>query len=113
MGDQQQTLWQEITQGIGKFFIYIIYVSIGVVVKISLDSKTGKLPFKKALVTIVLSISAGALASIACSNMNAEKLGAIIVPVSTLIAESLFGYIVANWKKWADGLYGKFFNGKK
>lgn len=115
MGDPKQTLWQEITQGIGKIMMFLSYIAIGTIAKIAFDSRTNKLTWKQIGIKSALSICAGAIASVMCQKWGFEKWAMLIVPTSTLIGEGLFGYVISHWEAVADKFLAIFVktNGKK
>lgn len=115
MGDPKQTLWEEITQGLGKILMFLAYISIGVIAKIAFDSRSNKLTWKQIGIKSILSICAGAIASVLCQKWGFEKWAMLIVPVSTLIGEGLFGYVIGHWELVADKFLSMFVksNGKK
>lgn len=117
MGNPQATVWQEITQGIGKFLMWMAYILIGVVAKLAFDSKSHKLSRKELVIKFFLSTTVGVVTALSCNALGAVKTGIILVPVMTLIGESLIGYIVANWQallsKVAPGWISKEDNTKK
>jgi len=104
MGNPQTTLWQEVTQGLAKIFIWCAYILLGVLTKIAFDSRVQRLTTKQIAVKVTLSIFAGVIAATICENTGNQRWGKVIVPVATLIGEGLTGYVMANWKKIASRL---------
>lgn len=100
MGDPQTTTWQEIGQFLGKAVVWLGYITIGVLAKLALDSRVNKLTRKEIVIKSVLSIFAGYLAAVLCEYYGYKDLGKIIVPVSTLLGESLVVYFITNWRKF-------------
>lgn len=112
MGDTKTTAWQEITQGFGKVLVWLSYIVMGVIVKIAFESRTTKLTNKLIAIKVLLSVVAGAIASVACNTWGFEKWAMIIVPVCTLIGEGVFGYVIVNWSKVADFFLNVFLKSK-
>lgn len=106
MGDPKQTAWQEWSQGISKIFIYVVYVTIGVVVTVTIEAQQVVMSKRRIIIRVILSICAGALASITCSKMGWEKYGAVIVPSVTIIGQELFRWLIGNWDKILNKLTG-------
>ena len=78
MGDPQTTFWQEVGQFFGKAAVwvgYAIYISIGVLAKLALDSRSNKLTKKQIVIKSVLSIFAGYLAAVICEYYGYKDLG--------------------------------------
>lgn len=98
MGDTHTQFWQEIWQGVSKALVWLWYITIGVVVKIALDTRTEKLTLKKIFIKVVFSVFVGWLATIICIKFGYIKVAGIVVPVATLMGESLVLYFMANWK---------------
>lgn len=104
MGDPKQTAWQEWSQGISKVFIYVVYITIGIVVTVTIEAQQIVVSKKKIIIRVILSICAGAMASFACKNMGWEKYGAVIVPSVTIIGQELFRWFIGNWEANLDWL---------
>jgi hypothetical protein len=102
MADPQQSVWQEIMQGLSKGLIWIAYISIGVLAKLAFDSRNQVLTKKEIVVKSILSIFCGYLAAVICEHTNHSNFAKIIVPVSTLLGEGLILYFMTNWKTFAN-----------
>jgi hypothetical protein len=108
MGDAKQTVWQEITQGIGKFLLYIVLVSIGVVVSVAMEIQEIVVSRKRVIIRVILSICAGASASLFCIANHWEKPSALIVPCVTVIGQAFFKWLLANWSKFVEAFINIF-----
>ncbi len=113
MGEPKQTIIQELVQGIEKAFVWLIYITVGVVAKLAFDSRSNQLTRRQIIVKSVLSIFAGYMSAVACEYFGYEKLGKLIVPVATLLGESIIVYLMTNWRKIADNILPAWFKTKK
>ena len=113
MGNPQTSIWQEITQGLGKAIIWIIYVTLGTIAKLAFDSRNTPLTKRQLIVKAGLSLIVGSLTSIACNTFGWVKLGVFLVPLATIVGEELIGYIVSNFKQWMDKIVGYWLKNKK
>lgn len=102
MADPQHSVWQEITQGLGKGLIWVGYITLGVMAKLAFDSRNERLTKKQIVVKSVLSIFCGYLAAVVCENTHYSNWAKVIVPVSTLLGEGLVLYIMTNWRRFID-----------
>jgi hypothetical protein len=109
MGDEKITIWQELTQGLGKATLWIGYISLGVMAKLAFDSRNNTLTKKQIIVKSVLSIFCGYLAAVICENMGYTNWAKVIVPVSTLLGEALVLYVMNNWRSFVNKLLPAWF----
>lgn len=91
------TLWQEAMQGAGKVLTWILLIAGAVIAKLAADSRVAKLTRRNVIIKTILSVFVGVLAAIACETFDIEDWGKLIVPVATLLGESLIIYTMANW----------------
>lgn len=91
------TLWQEVTQGAGKVLTWILLITLSVIAKLAADSRVAKLTRRDIIIKTILSVFVGVVAAIACESFSIEEWGKVIVPVSTLLGESIIIYTMANW----------------
>lgn len=109
MGDEKITLWQEITQGIGKAAIWFGYISIGVMAKLAFDSRNNVLTRRQIIIKSVLSIFSGFMAAVICEKTGNQEWGKVIVPVATLLGEALVVYVMNNWRTFISKLLPAWF----
>lgn len=91
----------EIGQFLGKALMAVAYIAIGVCAKLAVDSRNKDLNWKQVVIKSALSIFCGFVAFVICSNTGNTKWGGVVVPVTTLLGESLVIYVMTNWKKLA------------
>jgi hypothetical protein len=101
MGDVKTTVWQEVTQGLGKFLTWGIYILFGVMAKLAFDSRNQILTRKQVVIKTVLSMFSGFMSAVICEHTGRENWIKIVAPVSTLLGESLVVYVMSNWNDWA------------
>lgn len=96
MGDTQ-TKW-EFGQFIGKALMWLAYATIGVIGKIAFDSNTSKLTKRKILIKSILSIVVGIISGLCCEALNEPRWEKFIIPVATLLGESIILYLMTDFK---------------
>lgn len=96
MGDPKQTVGQELGQLFSKLFIWTVYIGLAVITKLAVDSRAGKLTRKEIVIKVILSIFSGVMAKVACDSMGYEKWSILVVPVATLLGESVVVYFMTN-----------------
>ena len=65
------------------------------------------------LIKSVLSIFCGYLAAVLCEIYNLQDMGKLLVPVATLLGESITIYLIKNWTRVAKYYFPSFFPEKK
>lgn len=98
MGDPKQEIGKEVIPFIGKMLAWGAYILIGLVTKIAFDMRTGTLTQKQIVVKSVFSIFAGFMAAVVCEVLGYEQWQKVVVPVSTLLGESIVAYFMSNWQ---------------
>lgn len=66
--------------------------------KLAFDSRTSELSRKQMVIKSALSIFAGFLAAVLCEVLGYQNWQKVIVPVATLLGESLIAYLMSNWQ---------------
>lgn len=110
--------WFEVKQFLMKIGVYACYIGIAVMAKIAVDSRTVKLTKREIIIKVVLSVFIGVLAATLCeSSKNYQEYSKIIVPVSTLLGESLVVWLITNGKtiiiKILESIFKNNGNGSK
>ena len=97
MGDPktQATEW---TQGLAKAMMWLAYMAIGVVGKLAFDSRNSILTSRAIIVKSILSVVVGAMSGLACEAFNHPGWEKLVIPVSTLLGESILVYVMTKWK---------------
>lgn len=111
MGDIKQQA-AEIWQGLGKAITTILLILLSVMAKLAADSRIQRLTRRDIIIKTVLSVFVGALASIICEVLK-TKWGRVVVPVCTLLGESMVVYVMTNWKPIAEKYFPWAFPKKK
>jgi|SRR5690349_14640062 len=88
--------WFEIKQFLMKMGVYACYIGIAVMAKIAADSRTVKLTKRAIIIKVVLSVFIGVLAATICETTAYKEYSKIIVPVATLLGESLVVWLMTN-----------------
>jgi len=96
MGDPQTKF--EFGQFLGKALMWLAYAAIGVIGKIAFDSNNSKLSKKKIFVKSVLSIVVGIISGLACEALNEPRWEKFVIPVATLLGESIVLYFMTDFK---------------
>lgn len=116
MGDikqQAKEFWDEAGEFLAKIGILLLYVSIGVAVKLAVDSRVAQLSRKQIVIKAILSISTGAIVTIVCYYLKTTMwVQAIIIPTSTYLGEGVWLYIMNNWESWVDRFVSMWFKSK-
>lgn len=100
MGDKYEAnTWSEIMQGLGKGLAWLFYIIMGVMAKLAFDSRVTVLTRQQIIVKTVLSVFVGYLAAAICEWRGYTELAKVVVPVFTLLGESLVSYFMTHWKK--------------
>lgn len=94
----------EITQGLEKALVWILYITAGVLAKLAFDSRNEQLTKKQIVVKVALSIFAGYMASVACETFNYQKFAGLVVPVVTLLGEGVIVHLMKHWRAYATKL---------
>lgn len=90
--------WNEIKEGVMKALIYIAFIIPAILAKLALDSRTRELTKKQRIVKIIIASFSGFLASMGCEYWGVQRyLAGMIVPVVTLLGESIMDYLIKNW----------------
>ena len=108
MGDPHSTFWQEIEIAFSKALGFLIWIAMGVAAKLALESRTKKLSWKEIISIVVISVFSGYLTAVILEKYGYDDWNKIIVPVSTLLGQSLMNYIMTNWERWAERLMPPF-----
>lgn len=109
MGDPQTTFWHELEIAFSKALGWLVWVTIGVAAKLAFESRIKKLSWKEIAAIVVISVFVGYLANLICKKTGYEDWGGIIVPVSTLLGQSIVNFVLTNWEKWIDKLLPPIF----
>lgn len=97
MGDPKSQEWW---QGLGKGLLYGVFISIGVVVSIAMETEQVVMSKKKVILRVVFSVCAGAMASLSCIGLKLnEGYSAVIVPCCTIVGQEFFKWLIKNWRK--------------
>lgn len=96
MGDQQTKF--EFGQFVGKALMWLAYAAIGVIGKLAFDSNSGKLTKRKIFFKSVISIVIGIISGLCCEAMNEPKWEKFVIPVATLLGESITLYFMTDFK---------------
>lgn len=96
MGEPQTKY--EVGQLIGKAMMWLAYAAIGVIGKLAFDSNNTKLTKRKIFIKSVLSIVVGIISGLACEAMNEPKWEKFVIPVATLLGESITLYFMTDFK---------------
>lgn len=110
MGNPQtwwQQSFQEIIQFLSKILVFVWYITVGVVIKIALDSRTQKLTKRQIWIKVAISVAMGYLSLQVCVLFRYLQLAGLIVPICTLLGESIAIWLMANW----ENIMTKFFPG--
>lgn len=92
---------KEIALLLGKTWMWLVLIFIGVIAKFSYDvSIKKKFTFATFVSTLFLAAFIGYLASVFCANKGWVDAGKIIVPVATLLSEKILQIIISNGHKW-------------
>jgi hypothetical protein len=106
MGDPQTNIWQELNVALTKALGWLIWVTIGVAAKLAFESRTKKLSWREIIVIVVISVFSGYIANAVCNKTGYRDWSGVVVPISTLLGQSLMNWVMVNWKnyleKWAD-----------
>lgn len=86
-------------QGLAKGAMWIAYMAVGVIGKLAFDSRNSILSARAIILKSILSVTVGAMSGLACEAFHHESWEKLIIPVSTLLGESLLVYIMTKWKK--------------
>lgn len=98
MGDPKTNEGQEVVQWLAKAAMWLAYMAIGVIGKIAFDSRNSILTSRAIIVKSILSVTVGAMSGLACEMMHHESWEKLIIPVSTLLGESILVYFMTKWK---------------
>lgn len=109
MADPQPNFWQEFQVAFSKALGWLVWVMIGVAAKLALESRTKKLSWKEIVIIVVISVFAGYMANAICNKTGYEDWRGIIVPVSTLLGQSMVNFVLTNWEKWLEKLLPPIF----
>ncbi len=113
MGDPKDTTkWGEWAQGIGKFLVMASYIIAGAIAKLAFDSRGKDLSTKEKVIKFILSVFSGCVAWSACEAWHMMRFGPVIVPVVTLLGESLINHLMNNWKDWVTKIAPSWFSKK-
>lgn len=98
----------ELITGFSKIWTWVLYIILGVMGKFSYDALNGRrMSLGVSLGILGLSIFVGAIVSILCVYYEAEKAGAFLVPLCTLLSEKLIVALYAyNWKEFVSDMLG-------
>lgn len=110
--------WFEVKQFLMKIGVYACYIGIAVMAKIAADSRTVKLTKREIIIKVVLSVFIGVIAASICeASKDYKEYAKIIVPVATLLGESLVVWIMTNGKsiiiKILESIFKNNGNGSK
>lgn len=97
MGDPK-TQGTDIVQALAKAAMWISYMAVGVIGKLAFDSRNSILTARAIILKTVLSVVIGIISGLACEALGHEAWEKLIIPVSTLLGESLLVYVMTKWK---------------
>ena len=93
---------QNIEYYVELFLNFIAWISLGIAAKLAMDSKDKTLTKRDIVIKTVLSIFVGYLTAVICDIYQQNELSKLLVPVGTLMGETLTSYFMRNWKKLAE-----------
>ncbi|MBL7720129.1 MAG: hypothetical protein JNL72_14930 [Flavipsychrobacter sp.] len=103
-----QKYLEEIVTFFSKWWVYLIYIFIGIVGKFSWElSRKKRITFAGAISTVGISGFIGYISSVYCQNNSLEDKAAYIVPICTLLSDKIISYLVfrVKWKELRDALF--------
>lgn len=80
------------------FLKFIAWISLGIAAKLAMDSKDRSLTKRDIVIKTVLSVFVGYLTAVICDIYEQDELSKLLVPVGTLMGETLTAYFMRNWK---------------
>lgn len=108
MGDPQTSFFDAITQFLMKSLGMIISVCMATIAKIAFESYNRKLSWREIIIMVTISVFAGYMAALYCDYKGWSEASKWVVPLATLLGQSLINHIMRNGHKWIKN----FFNGK-
>lgn len=98
--------WGEMLSLFGKFSTYIFGITIGLLGKLSYEIYMKRtLNFLQWVAVVGMSVFTGYVTSVYCNANGFETQAQFIVPLSTLMGEKLFIYLIENHKQLLDVLF--------
>jgi len=120
MGDPHTTAWQEFLNNSAEFFMkflgWIISISLAVAAKIAFEINRRVLSKREIWAIVIISYFVGYLAATYFVYKGWNEAGAFVVPLITLLGQSLVNYLMTNWKSIIERLINVFLkngNGKE
>jgi hypothetical protein len=94
----------EIFALISKSWVWIMYITLGIVGKLSNDIRNGtKLGWGATFASIGIAIFCGGVSSWVCYTNQWDKVGMFIVPVVTLVSDQIVKALFAiDWNTWLN-----------
>lgn len=84
---------------LGKWWLWLIYIFLGVVAKFSYDlSMRKKINFWQAMGSTGLSVVAGIVVAHFCMSNGYDKYGYLLVIFVTLLSDKIATFVITNWK---------------
>lgn len=108
MGDPHSTFWQEVEIAFTKALGWIVWVTIGVAAKLAFESRSRKLSWREVMIIVVISVFSGYIANNICEHTGYKDWSGVVVPIATLLGQSLMNWLMTNWKKWLEKFGDKF-----
>lgn len=88
----------DIVQALAKAMMWLGYMAVGVIGKLAFDSRNSILTARGIILKTILSVAVGIMSGLACEALGHEAWEKLIIPVSTLLGESLLVYVMVKWK---------------
>lgn len=112
MGDPQTTGWQEFLNQSAEFLMkalgWVISISLGVVAKIAFEANRRVLKKKEILAIVAISFFVGYLVATWCEYKKWDEAAKFLVPLGTLLGQSLVNHLMTNWKAIIEKLFNVF-----
>lgn len=105
----KHNFWDEVAEFLAKNVGLIISILMGTAVKIAIDSRSKKLSKKDIAIKVVLSFFVGYLTAVYLESHNMEDKVKFVVPIATLIGESLVIWFMQNSKKIIEAIVYSYF----
>jgi uncharacterized membrane protein len=99
---------EELVAFFSKWWVYIVYIFIGIVGKFSWDiSRRKRITWLGAISTVGISGFVGYISSVYCHNNSLDEKAAYIVPICTLLSDKILTYVVVRikWKELKDAIF--------
>jgi hypothetical protein len=88
----------EVTNFLAKVAMWIGLMGIGIIGKIAFDSRNSMLSSREIILKSILSVVMGTMSGLACEALGHESWEKLVIPICTLLGESLLVYVMIKWK---------------